>query len=70
MASDDRPRPGRRPVRGSAEARRPAHGGHRPPGLRAGPATGSPWRWFFSAIWLVYLIAPVSSLFGHGHAVL
>src|SRR5580692_12879386 len=26
-------------------------------------------RWFFSAIWLVYLIAPVSALFGHGHGV-
>ena len=38
-------------------------------GLRA-PGTGSPWRWFFSAIWLVYLIQPVSTLFGHGHTVL
>ena len=38
-------------------------------GLR-GPGTGSPWRWFFSAIWLVYLIQPVSTLFGHGHGVL
>ena len=38
-------------------------------GLRA-PGTGSPWRWFFSAIWLVYLIQPVSDLFGHGHSVL
>ena len=35
-------------------------------GLRA-PGTGSGWRWFFSAIWLVYLIAPVSNLFGHRH---
>src|SRR5580700_2978545 len=34
------------------------------------PGTGSPWRWFFSAIWLVYLIQPVSTLFGHGHGVL
>jgi two-component system, NarL family, sensor histidine kinase DesK len=33
----------------------------------SGPA--SPWRWFFSAIWLVYLIEPVSELFGHGHGV-
>jgi two-component system sensor histidine kinase DesK len=33
------------------------------------PGPGSPWRWFFSAIWLVYLIAPVSALFGHGHGV-
>ena len=38
-------------------------------GLRS-PGTGSPWRWFFSAIWLVYLIQPVSTLFGHGHAAL
>ena len=38
-------------------------------GLR-GPGTGSPWRWFFSAIWLIYLIQPVSTLFGHGHGVL
>jgi two-component system sensor histidine kinase DesK len=38
-------------------------------GLRS-PGTGSPWRWFFSAIWLVYLIQPVSSLFGRGHGVL
>src|SRR3984957_6587341 len=29
------------------------------------PGTGSPWRWFFSAIWLVYLIQPVGDLFGH-----
>jgi two-component system sensor histidine kinase DesK len=27
-------------------------------------------RWFFSAVWLVYLIAPVSGLFGHRHGVL
>jgi two-component system, NarL family, sensor histidine kinase DesK len=33
------------------------------------PGTGSPMRWFFSAIWLVYLIQPVSELFGHGHGV-
>jgi two-component system sensor histidine kinase DesK len=38
-------------------------------GLRA-PGTGSPWRWFFSAIWLIYLIQPLSTLFGHGHGVL
>jgi two-component system, NarL family, sensor histidine kinase DesK len=29
------------------------------------PGAGSPMRWFFSAIWLVYLIQPVSDLFGH-----
>ena len=35
------------------------------------PGTGgNPTRWFFSAIWLVYLIAPVSGLFGHRHGVL
>jgi two-component system, NarL family, sensor histidine kinase DesK len=35
-------------------------------GMRA-PGTGSQWRWFFSAVWLVYLIQPVSYLFGHHH---
>ena len=30
------------------------------------PGTGSPWRWFFSGIWLAYLIQPVSELF-NGH---
>jgi two-component system sensor histidine kinase DesK len=39
-------------------------------GVRFVPGTGSPLRWFFSAIWLVYLIAPVSGLFGHRHGVL
>jgi two-component system, NarL family, sensor histidine kinase DesK len=34
------------------------------------PGTGQAQRWFFSAIWLVYLIAPVSGLFGHHHGVL
>ena len=34
-------------------------------GLR-GPGTGSPWRWFFSAIWLIYLIQPVADLFDQG----
>ena len=34
------------------------------------PVTGSPWRWFFSGIWLVYLIQPVGNLFGHHHGVL
>ncbi len=28
------------------------------------------WRWFFSGIWLVYLIQPVADLFGGGHSVL
>ena len=27
-------------------------------------------RWFFAAIWLVYLISPVSDLFGHRHSAL
>ena len=33
------------------------------------PGTGSPMRWFFSGIWLVYLIQPVSALFGHHYGV-
>jgi two-component system sensor histidine kinase DesK len=60
--------------RGPAEQDEPAEPPGRPAlmtaslGMQsAGPA--SPWRWFFSAIWLVYLIAPVSALFGHGHGV-
>jgi len=32
-------------------------------GNRHVPGTGSPMRWFFSAIWLVYLIQPVTALF-------
>src|SRR5438045_6190135 len=32
------------------------------------PGTGSPWRWFFSGVWLVYLIQPVAQLF-HRHDV-
>jgi two-component system, NarL family, sensor histidine kinase DesK len=38
-------------------------------GRRGVPGTGSPMRWFFSGIWLVYLIQPVSALFGHRHGV-
>src|SRR5580658_9687319 len=34
------------------------------------PGTGNTWRWFFSGVWLVYLIAPVSDLFGHRNGVL
>jgi two-component system, NarL family, sensor histidine kinase DesK len=44
------------------------------PGVMAGggaqrwiPGTGGPQRWLFSSIWLVYVIAPVSGLFGHRH---
>ncbi len=50
----------------SSQARRPSmlHSGIRGQ-LRPGP--GGPVRWFFSAIWLVYLIQPVSALFGHHH---
>src|SRR5215469_16624915 len=33
------------------------------------PGTGSPWRWFFSGIWLAYLIQPVADLFHHHHSV-
>ena len=32
-----------------------------------GDRRGSWMRWFFSGIWLVYLIAPVAALFGKGH---
>ncbi len=38
-------------------------------GRRHVPGTGSRMRWFFSGIWLVYLIQPVSNLFGHHHGV-
>jgi len=38
-------------------------------GVRA-PGTGSQWRWFFSGVWLVYLIQPVHDLFGHHHGAL
>jgi len=31
------------------------------------PGNGSPWRWFFSGVWLAYLIQPVSDLFQHHH---
>jgi two-component system, NarL family, sensor histidine kinase DesK len=31
------------------------------------PGTGGLVRWLFSGIWLVYLVAPVSGLFGHHH---
>jgi two-component system sensor histidine kinase DesK len=34
------------------------------------PGTGSPQRWFFSGIWLVYLIQPVSKLFDGHHGAL
>jgi two-component system, NarL family, sensor histidine kinase DesK len=39
-------------------------------GVRHVPGTGGWWRWAFSAIWLVYLIAPVQGLFGHRHGAL
>jgi len=32
------------------------------------PGIGSRWRWFFSGIWLIYLIQPVIDLFRHGGA--
>jgi two-component system, NarL family, sensor histidine kinase DesK len=34
------------------------------------PGTGSRMRWFFSGIWLVYLIQPISGLFGRHHGTL
>jgi two-component system, NarL family, sensor histidine kinase DesK len=39
-------------------------------GLLRTPGTGHAQRWFFSGIWLIYLIEPVASLFGHHHGVL
>jgi two-component system, NarL family, sensor histidine kinase DesK len=47
-----------------------ARGGpaQRPPGMAA-PGTGSPLRWFFSSVWLVYLIQPISDLFSREHGV-
>jgi two-component system, NarL family, sensor histidine kinase DesK len=32
------------------------------------PGTGSQWRWFFSGVWLIYLIQPAADLFHHGGA--
>lgn len=32
------------------------------------PGSGSRWRWFFSGVWLAYLIQPVSELFDHHDA--
>jgi two-component system sensor histidine kinase DesK len=29
------------------------------------PGAGSPWRWFFSGVWLAYLTQPVTELFDH-----
>jgi two-component system, NarL family, sensor histidine kinase DesK len=37
---------------------------------RGVPGTGGPLRWFFTSVWLVYLVQPVAGLFGHGHGVL
>jgi hypothetical protein len=34
---------------------------------RGVPGTGGPMRWFFTSVWLVYLVQPVSGLFGHRH---
>ena len=34
------------------------------------PGTGNRMRWFFSGVWLVYLIAPISGLFGPHHGAL
>ncbi len=33
------------------------------------PGTGSSQKWFFSGIWLIYLVSPVSDLFGHHHGI-
>ena len=52
---------------GSGDTRRPSitHSGIRG---QLAPGSGGPMRWFFSGIWLVYLIQPVSGLFGHHHS--
>ena len=52
---------------GSTDTRRPSitYSGIRGQ-LRPGP--GGLARWFFSGVWLVYLIQPVSGLFGHHHS--
>jgi two-component system, NarL family, sensor histidine kinase DesK len=39
-------------------------------GVRDVPGTGSATRWFFAGIWLIYLVQPVSDLFGHHHGAL
>jgi two-component system sensor histidine kinase DesK len=36
-------------------------------GERLVPGMGSPWRWFFSGVWLAYLIQPVANLFQDDH---
>ena len=50
----------------SSQTRRPSmlYGGIRG---QLTPGPGGLVRWFFSGIWLVYLIQPVSGLFGHHH---
>jgi two-component system, NarL family, sensor histidine kinase DesK len=45
------------------------HSESRPP-LIAPPGSGSPMRWFFSAIWLVYMIQPISNLVNSHHGAL
>jgi two-component system, NarL family, sensor histidine kinase DesK len=37
------------------------------PGDKHVPGNGGPMRWFFSSIWLAYLVSPVSQLFQHPH---
>jgi two-component system sensor histidine kinase DesK len=37
---------------------------------RTWPGSGGPLRWFFTGIWLVYLIQPIAALFRHDHTVL
>jgi two-component system sensor histidine kinase DesK len=34
------------------------------------PGTGGSMRWFFTSVWLVYLVQPVAALFGHHHGAL
>jgi two-component system, NarL family, sensor histidine kinase DesK len=40
-----------------------------PRGLLRAPGTGQAQRWFFSGIWLIYLISPVSNLFSDHHSI-
>jgi two-component system, NarL family, sensor histidine kinase DesK len=52
-----------------AEDIRPGDGTVATPIFR-GPGSGGTSRYFFSAVWLVYLVEPVSALFGHRYGVL
>ncbi len=61
-----------RPNPGSGGMPNASSGGTPHPGSGGtpNPGSGGPMRWFFSGVWLVYLIQPVSQLFGHQHTAL